>query len=143
MRPCGKVIDIPGKSAALVGDFGIASSSELWKSVFESIRVMLPNNLAHVAARIECGSLGGPECTDPPNVAADPYMKCISDLSADPQFAGLSKKLPLTDINTVTFAILADESYPTPAERKDILACGSNWSRRSGLSWRRSRIAIQ
>jgi hypothetical protein len=53
----------------------------------------------------------------------DPFIQCIRDLAAEPHFEQLSHKLPLADLTSITFSMLADESRPTPKERQDI----ANW----------------
>ena len=50
----------------------------------------------------------------------DPFLQCLKDLAAEPQFEQLSHKLPLSNLANFTFAMLADESLPTPRERRDL-----------------------
>lgn len=52
----------------------------------------------------------------------DPLMICVQEMAADPKFAGIATKLPLAYPNHATFEMLADETYPTPKERKEIAA---------------------
>jgi hypothetical protein len=56
------------------------------------------------------------------STTVDPYLACVRKLAFDAQFEELSKKLPLYDMTNITFAMLADNSRPTPQERKDLLA---------------------
>ena len=51
---------------------------------------------------------------------SDPLLACIADLAADPKFSDIADKLPLADPNRITFKMLADQSLPTPKERKEI-----------------------
>jgi len=64
----------------------------------------------------------------------DPFLACVRILSFDIQFENLSKKLPLYDMTTISFAMLADGSLPTPQERKDLLA----WFDRRDKCWKDS-----
>ena len=50
----------------------------------------------------------------------DAVGRCTRDLATKPEFANLSRKLPLTDYSHITFAMLADDSKPTDAERRAI-----------------------
>jgi len=50
----------------------------------------------------------------------DPFIQCLRDLAAEPQFEQLSHKLPLADLTSITFPMLAEESRPTPKERQEI-----------------------
>jgi hypothetical protein len=50
----------------------------------------------------------------------DPYLQCIWDLAADPQFSDIASKLPLRDMSAISFSMLADETRPNPKERKEI-----------------------
>src|ERR1700675_1777786 len=72
---------------------------------------------------------GASETTAPAPV--DPFLACVRVLSFDAQFEGLSKKLPLYDMMTISFSMLADSSLPTPQERKDLLA----WFDRRDKCW--------
>jgi hypothetical protein len=51
---------------------------------------------------------------------SDPLLLCMADLAGDPKFSDIADKLPLADPNHITFAMLADQSLPTPKERKKI-----------------------
>lgn len=51
--------------------------------------------------------------------ADDPSTVCAKRIAADPQFSALAQKLPL-DLHMPTFQMLADDSYPTPVERKSL-----------------------
>lgn len=44
----------------------------------------------------------------------------MTDLAADSKFSDIAGKLPLVSANHITFAMLADQSLPTPKERKEI-----------------------
>jgi hypothetical protein len=72
---------------------------------------------------------GASETTVPAPV--DPFLACVRILSIDAQFEGLSKKLPIYDMKTISFAMLADSSIPTPQERKNLLA----WFDRRDKCW--------
>src|SRR6202012_5357428 len=52
--------------------------------------------------------------------AADPFLECVKGFTSEAHFAVIAAKLPLTDINHITFNMLADQSKPTPQEREDI-----------------------
>jgi hypothetical protein len=77
--------------------------------------------------------------TTPAMGAVDPFIGCVRVLSFDIQFEGLSKKLPLDDMTTITFAMLADNSLPTLQERKDLLA----WFDRRDRCWKDSEALHQ
>ena len=77
--------------------------------------------------------------TTPAAGAVDPFLACVRILSFDIEFEGLSKKLPLYDMTTITFAMLADSSLPTPKERKDLLA----WFDRRDRCWKESEALHQ
>jgi|GEM_PF-3293728 len=56
------------------------------------------------------------------NVAAaadDPSTVCARRVAGDPQFSALAQKLPL-DLHMPSFQMLADDSFPTPAERTSL-----------------------
>jgi hypothetical protein len=71
--------------------------------------------------------------------AVDPFIGCVRILSFDIQFEALSKKLPLYDMTTITFAMLADNSFATPQERKDLLA----WFDKRDRCWKDSEALHQ
>ena len=50
----------------------------------------------------------------------DPVYTCRDNVAADPEFKGLSSKMPLGGVRDVTFQMLANESYPNLKERKAI-----------------------
>jgi hypothetical protein len=56
----------------------------------------------------------------PPPVNTDPYLTCLHDVASDSQFKEIAAKLPLEPAASITFAMLADESRPTPKERNEI-----------------------
>lgn len=51
--------------------------------------------------------------------ADDPSSVCSKRIAADPKFSALAQKVPL-DLHMPTLEMLADGSYPTPADRKSI-----------------------
>ena len=73
-----------------------------------------------IVAQLWFSAVAGEAETPPPAPAADPYLQCIGRLAVDPQFSEIAAKLPLRDMNSISFAMLADETRPTPVERKEI-----------------------
>lgn len=53
---------------------------------------------------------------------ADPVSRCSREMTQRPHFADIITKLPLSDVREITFAMLADQSFPTERERKEISA---------------------
>ncbi len=78
--------------------------------------------------------IAGDEPTQPAAPPIDPYIACMKLLASDPQFASLAEKLPIGDFNNIPFAMLADNSLPTPQERKDLLA----WFDKRDKCWKDS-----
>jgi hypothetical protein len=52
----------------------------------------------------------------------DPAVACSRTLVAEPRFASIASKLPLANVLDISFEMLANESFPTPQERKAIAA---------------------
>jgi hypothetical protein len=50
----------------------------------------------------------------------DPSATCSLDLAKKPELAQISDKLPLGDASNITFAMLANDSVPTPQEQREI-----------------------
>lgn len=71
--------------------------------------------------------------------AAQDLLTCVRVLARDPQYAEISTKLPLQDLNTISFGMLADQSRPTPQERKEI----ANWFDERDQCWKSNEPAIQ
>lgn len=55
----------------------------------------------------------------------DPTEQCMDGLVSDPSFEPISQKIALGDNPKVTFAMLADESYPSDMERRSIASWAS------------------
>ena len=53
---------------------------------------------------------------------SDPLLACMADLAAKQKFSDIVEKLPLANPDRITFAMLADQSLPTPKERKELAA---------------------
>jgi hypothetical protein len=55
-------------------------------------------------------------------------------MTQQPQFAEIVGKIPLTDLTQISFAMLANEAYPTEKERREIAAWfdGHEACRKSG-----------
>src|SRR5271154_6464610 len=62
------------------------------------------------AAALGPGVCKADDTTQSTPESADPYPGCIRKLAADPEFAELSKKLPLFGMTTIAFAMLADNN---------------------------------
>jgi hypothetical protein len=71
--------------------------------------------------------------------AAQDYLSCVGVLSRDPRYAEITAKLPLRDFNTISFSMLADDSRPTPEERKEIAA----WFDGRDQCWKESEAVLQ
>jgi hypothetical protein len=90
---------------------------------------MSKNNIAWsiaislVAAQSWLSAVAGEEQSTTASPVTDPYLQCIWKLAADPQYSDIAAKLPLKDMTTISFSMLADETRPTPTERKEI----SDW----------------
>src|SRR5208282_3898193 len=52
----------------------------------------------------------------------DPSAQCSLDLAGNPDFALIADKLPVGDLRKISFAMLANDAVPTPAERAEIAA---------------------
>jgi hypothetical protein len=76
---------------------------------------------------------------DPPSAQADPFVKCVTELSTEPEFAEIAAKLPLVDWNHISFAMKADKTLPTPKERNEI----SDWFDAREVCWKRSETFHQ
>jgi hypothetical protein len=73
-----------------------------------------------VAANLWLSVATAGEETTPSSPATDPYLLCIWNLAADSRYSEIAAKLPLKDVTTISFSMLADESRPTVIERKEI-----------------------
>jgi hypothetical protein len=71
--------------------------------------------------------------------AAQDLLTCMRTLARDPQYAEISAKLPLQDMNTITFSMLADQSRPTLKERKEI----TGWFDERDQCWKTQEAALQ
>src|ERR1035438_6009152 len=56
-------------------------------------------------------------------IASDPFLVCMRELAVDPKYSDIAEKLPLADMTTISFKMLADQTIPTPKEREEI----SDW----------------
>jgi hypothetical protein len=64
--------------------------------------------------------------------ATDPFVQCVKGFTAEAHYASIAAKLPLADINSISFGMLADQSKPTPQERQDI----AEWFDRRDACWK-------
>lgn len=71
--------------------------------------------------------------------AAQDLLTCMRTLARDPQYAEISAKLPLQDMNTISFSMLADQSLPTTKERKEI----TGWFDERDQCWKTQEATLQ
>jgi hypothetical protein len=71
--------------------------------------------------------------------SADDYLTCVRTLTRDPKFAAINTKLPLQDVNSISFNMLADETRPTAQEREEI----AEWFDEREGCWKQYAAAIQ
>ena len=71
----------------------------------------------------------------------DPVAKCSREMSQRPQFSEIATKLPLMDIRQISFAMIADQSFPTDKQRKAISAWFDEHEacRKAGDEYRRTQ----
>jgi hypothetical protein len=95
--------------------------------------------MALIAAASPISIVNGAD-VDPPRVTATQnFLACVKALSSDSKFAEISTKLPLQDVNSVSFNMLADQSRPTAQEREEI----AEWFDQREGCWKANEAAIQ
>jgi hypothetical protein len=96
--------------------------------------------IALIAAASRVPTANGTE-TDPPTriAATQTYLACVKALASDSRFAQISSKLPLQDVNSVSFNMLADQSKPTTQEQEAI----AEWFDRRESCWKANETAIR
>lgn len=75
----------------------------------------------------------------------NPARECQKALATETRFAALVKKIPIEDISKITFQMLADEKFPSPAERTAIAAWvdADKACFEAGIEWRRKNFPPQ
>jgi hypothetical protein len=84
-------------------------------------------------------SVGSAQISQAAVSAAQDLVTCVRTLSRDPEYAEISTKLPLQDMNTVSFSMLADQSRPTVQERKEI----ASWFDARENCWKTSEPTLR
>jgi hypothetical protein len=84
-------------------------------------------------------SVGSAQISQAAVSAAQDLVTCVRTLSRDPEFADISAKLPLQDMNTISFSMLADQSRPTAQERKEI----ASWFDARENCWKASEPTLR
>lgn len=75
----------------------------------------------------------------------NPARECQKALATETRFAAVVKKIPIEDISKITFQMLADEKFPSPAERTAIAAWvdADKACFEAGIEWRRKNFPPQ
>jgi hypothetical protein len=91
------------------------------------------------AASLSPLAIGGDADRPPRTAATENFLTCVKALASDSKFADIKAKLPLQDVNSISFNMLADQSKPTTQEREEI----AEWFDQREGCWKANEAAIR